>query len=392
MAVPPETDTPQINMSPSQPQVDFSASGGLRARILIVDDSYMVAEMLSNFLGKQGCTISYALDGSAALDQVRQSPPDLIIADWVMPNLDGLELCRQLRQSPEYAWVYYIIMTAREGNDNMERALEAGADEFLSKPFQAAELMTRVRAGLRIVEVRRRRQLKAVQPALNQAEPLIGTRQNLVSKLPQCIAYSRSQVEPLSLFILRLVNLASLSRELSPDQKKTLLNQFTQRLIGNLREGDDLFRYDEGQFIVILSGTTLPAAQIAAERCCLRMVQEPFVLQGQILEIQIQFGTATLEASDDPQGMALLRRAAQGLRDSKHQANATLSSPAAQPIETVPKSADSAMPLEDRVRALEAENLELRMRVSSLSKLEVENKHLKQRLQQVMTQLKQLQA
>ncbi len=392
MAVPPETDTPQVDMLPSQPQVDFSGAGGLRARILIVDDSYMVAEMLSNFLGKHGCTISYALDGSAALDQVRQSPPDLIIADWVMPNLDGLELCRQLRQSPEYAWVYYIIMTAREGNDNMERALEAGADEFLSKPFQAAELMTRVRAGLRIVEVRRRRQLKAVQPALSQAEPLIGTRQNLVNKLPQCIAYSRSQVEPLSLFILRLVNLAPLSRGLAPDQKKTLLNQFTQRLMGNLREGDDLFRYDEGQFIVILSGTTLPAAQIAAERCCLRMVQEPFVLQGQILEIQIQFGTATLEASDDPQGMALLRRAAQGLRDSKHQANATLSSPAAQPIETVPTAAAPTPPLEDRVRTLEAENLELRMRVSSLSKLEVENKQLKQRLQQVMTQLKQLQS
>jgi PleD family two-component response regulator len=392
MAVPPETDTPHVDMSPTQPQVDLPAPGGLRARILIVDDSYMVAEMLSNFLGKQGCAISYALDGSAALDQVRQSPPDLIIADWVMPNLDGLELCRQLRQSPEYAWVYYIIMTAREGNDNMERALEAGADEFLSKPFQAAELMTRVRAGLRIVEVRRRRQLKSFQPALNPSEPVIGTRQNLVSKLPQCIAYSRSQVEPLSLFILRLVNLAPLSRGLSPDLKKTLLSQFTQRLMGNLREGDDLFRYDEGQFIVILSGTTLPAAQIAAERCCLRMVQEPFVLQGQILEIQIQYGTATLEASDDPQGMALLRRAAQGLRDSKHQANATLSSPAAQPMEPVAADTESSASQDDRVRILEAENLELRMRVSSLSKLEVENKQLKQRLQQVMMQLKQLQS
>jgi sigma-B regulation protein RsbU (phosphoserine phosphatase) len=121
-----------------------SQDGSLQARVLIVDDSYMVAEMLSNFLGKQGCSISYALDGLSALEQIRRQPPDLIIADWVMPSLNGLDLCRQLRQLPEYAWVYYIIMTAREGNDSMERALEAGADEFLSKPFQAAELLTRV--------------------------------------------------------------------------------------------------------------------------------------------------------------------------------------------------------------------------------------------------------
>lgn len=381
----PETGTPSTDAVKAQASV--TTGGGLRARILIVDDSYMVAEMLSNFLGKQGCLISYALDGTAAFDLVRQHPPDLIIADWVMPGMDGLELCRQLRESPDFSWIYYIIMTAREGNDNMERALEAGADEFLSKPFQAAELMTRVRAGLRIVEIRRQQTMRGAQlPRTGREDTPIGSRHELVSSLPQRISHSRAQTEPLSLFILRLANLTQLSRVVSADQKKHLLNQFTSRLISNLREGDGVFRYDEGQYIVVLSSTTLPAAQIAAERCCQRMVQLAFVVDDQAVEVQLQFGTASLEATDDQQGMALLRRAAQAMRENKQQPGALLSSPVTQTAMSI--AAETDQQVWERMRAVEAENLELRMRIGQLAKLETENHQLKQKVQQLSAKLR----
>ncbi|MEN9232390.1 MAG: response regulator, partial [Thermostichus sp. DG02_5_bins_236] len=290
----PQSETPQAGSFFGK-----ADDGSIRAHVLIVDDSYMVAEMLSNFLGKQGCSISYALDGSSALEQIRRRPPDLIIADWVMPSLNGLDLCRQLRQSPEYAWVYYIIMTAREGNDNMERALEAGADEFLSKPFQAAELMTRVRAGLRIVESRRQQHLlktgQKQAPSSTKSIGLeVGNRQDLVTRLPLRVAQARSQSEPLSLFVLRLANLSSLSQRLDTQARAALLKLFTDRLANNLRDKDDLFCYDEGQFIVLLSGSTLAATQMAAERCCQRMIQDPFVVNGQALPVQLHFGAASL--------------------------------------------------------------------------------------------------
>ncbi len=349
----------------------------LQAKILIVDDSYMVAEMLSNFLGKQGCTIAYALDGIAALEQIRDNTPDLIIADWVMPNLDGLGLCQQLRQSPEFSWIYYIMMTAREGNDNMERALEAGADEFLSKPFQAAELMTRVRTGLRIVELRRKS-----QPAPDQrSKPAVKSRQELVAQLPQRIASSRSQSVPLSLFILRLANLGALTQILSPSDRQSLLEQFSSRLVNNLRDGDDVFIYDEGQFIVILPGATLTAALIAAERSCTRMLKEPFLTGSKSTEALIQYGTSTLESSDDSHGMSLLRRAAQGMRDNRSQGGLTSTL-------TVTHTTDDQY-LKDRLTVLEAENLELRLRASLVTKLESENQQLKHQIQQLTLQLKQ---
>jgi diguanylate cyclase (GGDEF)-like protein len=347
---------------------------GLQARVLIVDDSYMVAEMLSTFLGRQGCEISYALDGVGALAKLKEDPPDLIIADWVMPNMDGLELCKRLRQLPEFAWIYYIIMTAREGNDNMETALEAGADEFLSKPFQSAELMTRVRAGLRIVEVRRQRLLQPTLPPTQiigvDTLAAVGSRQDLVKRLPRYIAHYRSQQEPLSIFVLRLGNLAQLSRDLPPEQRQKVVDQFTLRLLQNLRQRDVLFRYDEGQFVAILSGTTLPAAQLAVERCGVRMVQQAFVVQDQPIEVHLQYGAATLQAEDDNRGINLLKRAAQAMRDPQHP---NLISPLVQVI-TTPAERE----LQQKLTMLEAENLELRRRIGLL---EEDNLGLKQKLQ-----------
>ncbi len=361
----------------------------IRAHVLIVDDSYMVAEMLSNFLGKQGCSISYALDGSSALEQIRRQPPDLIIADWVMPSLNGLDLCRQLRQSPEYAWVYYIIMTAREGNDNMERALEAGADEFLSKPFQSAELMTRVRAGLRIVESRRQQHLiktgqKQASSPTKSIGLEVGNRQDLVTRLPLRVAQARAQSEPLSLFVLRLANLGSLAQGLEPQARAALLKLFTDRLAHNLRDGDDLFCYDEGQFIILLSGSTLAATQIAAERCCQRMIQDPFVVKGQALPVQLHFGAASLMDSDDPKGVALLRRAAQAMRDSRNVHSSVVTAP--HPISVPDRvSGTESLELLNRLKELETENADLRqeleIRLKQIEDLRQHHQELSRKMQ-----------
>ncbi len=367
------------------PQAGLGASKGeassLRAHVLIVDDSYMVAEMLSNFLGKQGCSISYALDGLSALEQIRRRTPDLIIADWVMPALDGLELCRQLRQAPEYAWVYYILMTAREGNDTMERALEAGADEFLSKPFQAAELLTRVRAGLRIVESRRQQYLLQTgqrQVPSPSRRAALGNRQDLVTRLPLRVAQARAQSDPLSLFVLRLANLGSLAQGLQAEERAALLQLFTDRLGNTLREGDDWFCYDEGQFIVVLPGSTLAAAQIAAERCCQRVIQDPFVVNGRALPVQLQFGAATLTDKDDPKGVALLRRAAQALRDSKNAHSSVVTAPHPIPVSDCGSGTES-LELLKRLQHLEKENAELRQELATrLRQLEELRQNLSQ--------------
>ncbi|HLO48089.1 MAG TPA: response regulator [Kamptonema sp.] len=120
------------------------------AKILVIDDDVTVQIVLQDLLESEGHEVAIALDGKDGLSQAQQHPPDLIICDWMMPYIDGLEVCRQLKANPELATVFFILLTAREELDDRVKGLDNGADDFLSKPIETEELLARVRAGLRL--------------------------------------------------------------------------------------------------------------------------------------------------------------------------------------------------------------------------------------------------
>ena len=120
------------------------------AKILVIDDDITVQIVLQDLLESEGHEVAIALDGQDGLSQAQQRPPDLIICDWMMPYIDGLEVCRQLKANPELATTFFILLTAREELDDRVKGLDNGADDFLSKPIETEELLARVRAGLRL--------------------------------------------------------------------------------------------------------------------------------------------------------------------------------------------------------------------------------------------------
>jgi two-component system response regulator MprA len=123
--------------------MDVSAGG---RRILVVDDDPMVASTIQRVLRPEGYDVDVALGGAAALDQVSERRPDLVVLDLMMPGIDGLEVCRQLRASGSLP---ILMLTARSGTADRVRGLDTGADDYLVKPFAYAELLARVRALLR---------------------------------------------------------------------------------------------------------------------------------------------------------------------------------------------------------------------------------------------------
>ena len=130
-------------------QIQLIHSGFMAAEILIADDDSSTLRTLSHALEREGYKVHTAQDGVEALEQVEKHQPDLIILDVVMPQLDGHEVCRRLKRKPEFAHMPVIILTAQSSQDEKVRFLDAGADDYLTKPFHAPELLARIKVLLR---------------------------------------------------------------------------------------------------------------------------------------------------------------------------------------------------------------------------------------------------
>jgi len=118
-------------------------------KILIVEDESDLIKLLKYNLEKEGFRISYATDGSVALAEARRDPPDLVILDLMLPGLDGLEVCRQLRRNDRFAQTPILILSDRSEEADRVVGLEVGADDYVTKPFSTREVVARVRALLR---------------------------------------------------------------------------------------------------------------------------------------------------------------------------------------------------------------------------------------------------
>ena len=121
---------------------------GLPSKVLVVDDDPEIVTFLSTLLELEGIESSVATSAAAALEQLQQGAPDLVLLDIAMPDRDGIDLCKELKSDPRTAEVPVFVVSARPGKDVVERALAAGAEEFIRKPFENAELISRIRVRL----------------------------------------------------------------------------------------------------------------------------------------------------------------------------------------------------------------------------------------------------
>ena len=118
-------------------------------RVLVVEDEEALTTLLEYNLGKEDFDVQIAVDGEEALMRIDESQPDIIILDWMLPKISGIEVCRRLRSKPETRNIPVIMLTARSEEADRIRGLETGADDYLTKPFSMNELVPRLRAVLR---------------------------------------------------------------------------------------------------------------------------------------------------------------------------------------------------------------------------------------------------
>ncbi len=144
-------------------------------KVLVADDDPVSRRLVQSYLQKWGYEVSVAVNGAEAWRLFEQEEFPLVLSDWMMPEMDGRELIRRIRASTRPNYVYTILLTSRSQKEDLVEGLEAGADDFVSKPFHHDELRARLRAGERIIKLERaledqNKALREAQAALQRVD------------------------------------------------------------------------------------------------------------------------------------------------------------------------------------------------------------------------------
>lgn len=269
-------------------------------RILIADDDPVSRRILETRLAHWGYQVVTCGDGNDALLVLQATDsPNLAILDWMMPNRNGLEVCRELRATAQENYTYIILLTAKDRKEDLLAALEAGADDYLSKPYDPAELKARLRAGRRILDLQA--ELITARNALHikaTYDPLTGlyNRGAIEDILTRELARSRREGQALSVGLADLDYFKSINDTHGHAAGDAVLREATKRLQNQLRVYDSLGRYGGEEFLIVLPGCDAATATAVAERLRTAISDAPFTLREGPLRVTLSLGVSTLPA------------------------------------------------------------------------------------------------
>jgi two-component system cell cycle response regulator len=267
-------------------------------RILIADDDPVSLRILQTRLTQWGYQVAICSDGNDALRVLQAADsPNLAILDWMMPSRNGVEVCRELRASAHEDYTYIILLTAKDRKEDLLAALEAGADDYLTKPYDPAELKARLRTGRRILDLQA--ELITARNALHikaTHDPLTGlwNRGAIEDIVNRELARSRREGQALTVGLADLDHFKSINDTYGHAGGDAVLREATKRLQNQLRVYDSLGRYGGEEFLIVLPGCDAATAYAVAERLRTGMSAEPFTLREGPLQVTLSLGVATL--------------------------------------------------------------------------------------------------
>ncbi len=237
--------------------------------ILVAEDHPSSAHCLRRLLERLGHQVTVASDGEEAWRLVREARFPVVISDWVMPGLNGLELCRKIREREGQPYSYLILLTSKQGQRDRLSGLGAGADDFLVKPPDAEELAIRLEIARRIIEVQEeleRRNALLAEMALSDELTGVKNRRRFREALEVHFSLSRRQGAPLSLLIADVDHFKAYNDEFGHPAGDDALRAVASTLREKVRKHDEVARIGGEEFAVLLPDTAAGVATEMAER------------------------------------------------------------------------------------------------------------------------------
>ena len=312
-------------VQPAQRKVETLPRGVLDAateqfKIVVADDSPIYRKLVENALAQQDYCVLYANNGRDALDALAEHQPSLVITDWEMPDITGIELCKKIRQGQD-AYTYIILLTSNTDKDQVIQGLAAGADDYLTKPFHAGELLARVGVGRRVSELHRQIQAKnQLLQELALTDPLTGlpNRRAIEEWTKRELSAAARHGFAFWVAVADLDHFKSINDNYGHEAGDLVLKRFADLLRANTRSSNMSARIGGEEFVLAITHVDRPGIQIAIERIRQRLEAEEFMLAGHSVRITASFGIAGFQGKNMPDLDQLVRKADEALYEAKH--------------------------------------------------------------------------
>jgi len=289
-------------------------------RILIADDDAVSRKMMESMLRRIGYEVEAAGDGREALDKLLDmNGPRLALLDWMMPQLDGPEVCRSLRAAREHPYVYVTLLTSKDSREDLVEGLDAGADDYLTKPCNAEELKARLRTGQRIlsledklVAAREEMRFKATHDALTS----LWNRGKILEVLQEALRH----VQSMSVLMCDIDHFKAINDAHGHLVGDAVLRELATRLRSAVRANDFIGRYGGEEFLIVLMGCGPQHLPERAELLRSAVSGSSFATEAGEISFTVSIGAVAVEkVGIEPSAEAILNFADAALYQAKRE-------------------------------------------------------------------------
>ena len=288
--------------------------------VLVVDDSAIYRKLIEHALENAAYAPLFAKNGREALDLYAQHAPALVITDWMMPDYSGLELCKHLRANAKGPYTYIIVLTSNAEKKNVVRGLSAGADDYLTKPFDPGELLARIGVGRRTVELHREIEAKNKQlEEMAHTDPLTG--------LPNRRAieeWSKRQLRGaarhgFSFWVAHadLDSFKQVNDTYGHDAGDEVLKKFGELLKAQTRGSDICGRMGGDEFLLVVTHVLEADIPTILERLRAQFSAQKFCFAGKSVTVTVSVGVCGFQGKEAPEFTNLMKRADEALYSAK---------------------------------------------------------------------------
>lgn len=290
-------------------------------KILVADDSAVYRKLVEQTLSDDNHKVIFAKNGREALDLYAKHAPALVITDWTMPDIGGLELCKKIRQDFQQHFAHIILLTSNTDKEQVVEGLAGGADDYLTKPFHQGELRARVNVGLRVVELHRQVQAKNRQlEEMALTDPLTGlaNRRAIDIWITRQLSAAARHDFPIWVAICDLDHFKKVNDTYGHEAGDMVLKTFAQILKSNTRQSNICGRHGGEEFLNIITHVERDNSVIAFERIRKQMENQKFTFNNQTFSVTTSMGIAGFRGTRPPAFADLLAQADEALYSAKH--------------------------------------------------------------------------